>query len=294
MTKYSFFWNKEGGIVRTSYVTGNNINFYYETDGEKQSVIFLHGTGDNTQMWWNQTKAFSGPYRFLGVDMRGSGKTARPKGDYTPEIMGKDMLEWWRFAKLQMAADYEAADPLAELAKTPAWVGYSMGGRVALQLASAHPELFKGLVMVSSGIGLNKPTPEAAKRREDMMALLQKNDMKKWAEMATEGAFSPGFKQKNQKAFEQYMKVKLQQKNDGVLGQMRGMANAPVPDLSKVKFPVLFIAGQNDQGFGPEEAKQAAAALPNAKVVILPTGHASPIEAPDQFNKTVMDFINGL
>jgi pimeloyl-ACP methyl ester carboxylesterase len=112
--------------------------------------------------------------------------------------------------------------------------------------------------------------------------------------MATDAAFSPGFKQKNPKAYDQYMKVKLQQKNDGLLSLMMGMAKAPVPDLTRVKFPVLFIVGQNDQGFGPEQAKQAQAVLPNSKVVVLPTGHASPIEAPEQFDTTVMDFIGSL
>jgi pimeloyl-ACP methyl ester carboxylesterase len=127
-----------------------------------------------------------------------------------------------------------------------------------------------------------------------MIALLQKNDVKKWAEMATDAAFSPGFKQKNPKAWDQYMKVKMQQKNEPLLSQMTGMAKAGAPDIAKVRVPVLFIVGQNDQGFGPEQAKQAQAAVPNSKVVVLPTGHASPIEAPDQFDKTVMDFINNL
>ena len=280
--------------MSSNKVKANNINFYYETDGEQQNVIFLHGMGDNSQMWWNQIKPFVVSYRYLMPDMRGSGKTDKAKGDYTVDLMGQDMSEWWRYGKMQIAQDQETADQLQAINTVPVWVGYSMGGRVALQVAAMHPEYFKGLILVSSGIGLNKPAPEAMKRREDMIALLQKNDMKKWAEMATDAAFSPGFKQKNPKAWEQYMKAKLQQKNEGVLGQMKGMAGAPAPDLAKVKFPVLFIVGQNDQGFGPEQAKQVQAALPNSKVVVLPTGHASPIEAPEQFNKTVMDFIGTL
>jgi 3-oxoadipate enol-lactonase len=277
--------------VSSNKVKANNINFYYETDGEQQNVIFLHGMGDNSQMWWNQMKPFSMSFRYLMPDYRGAGKTDKTKGEYTVDLMGQDMSEWWRYGKMQIAQDQETADQLKAINTVPVWVGYSIGGRVALQVAAMHPEYFKALILVSSGIGLNKPAPEAAKRREDMIALLQKNDMKKWAEMATDAAFSPGFKQKNAKSWEQYMKVKLQQKNDGLLSLMTGMAKAGTPDLTKVKFPVLFIVGQNDQGFGPEAAKQAQAALPNSKVVMLPTGHASPIEAPDQFNKTVMDFI---
>jgi pimeloyl-ACP methyl ester carboxylesterase len=280
--------------VSSYKVKANNIQFYYETDGEKQNVIFLHGMGDNCQMWWNQWKPFAASYRYLMPDVRGTGKSDKTKGEYTVDLMGVDMGEWWRYAQMQVGQDQETADQLKAVKTVPVWVGYSMGGRIALQVAAMHPEYFKGLVLVSSGIGLNKPSPEAIKRREDMIALLQKNDMKKWAEMATDAAFSPGFRQKNAKAWEQYMKVKLQQKNDGLLSLMTGMAKAGAPDLTKVKFPVLFIVGQNDQGFGPEAAKQAQAALPNSTVVVLPTGHASPIEASEQFNKTVMDFIGTL
>ena len=275
-------------------VKANNINFYYETDGEAQNTIFLHGMGDNCGMWWNQTKVFSDKYRYLMPDMRGVGKSDKTKGEYTVELMGQDMSEFWRYAKMQIAQDLETHDQLLAINTLPVWIGYSMGGRVALQVAAMHPEYFKAIVLVSSGIGLNKPAPEAAKRREDMIALLQKNDMKKWAEMMTDAAFSPGFKQKNPKAYDQYMKVKLQQKNDGLLNQMLGMAKAGAPDLTRVKMPVLFIAGQNDQGFGPDAAKQAQAAIPGSKLVILPTGHASPIEAPDQFNAAVTDFISSL
>jgi 2-succinyl-6-hydroxy-2,4-cyclohexadiene-1-carboxylate synthase len=210
------------------------------------------------------------------------------------DVMGKDMSEWWKWAQLIIAQDLDKADDLAAIKTTPVWVGYSMGGRVALEVAATAPEYVKAIVMVSSGLGLEPPNPEWTKRREEMAALLQKNDVKKWAEMMTDAAFSPGFKQKNGKVWEQYMKVKSQQKNDGLLNQLMGMGKAAPPDLSKVKVPVLFVVGQNDQGFGPEQAKKAQAALPNSKVVVLPTGHASPIEAPDQFNKTVIDFIKSL
>ncbi len=58
--------------------------------------------------------------------------------------------------------------------------------------------------------------------------------------------------------------------------------------------PVLFIAGQNDQGFNADMAKQAQAAIPGSKLIVLPTGHASPIEAPQQFNTAVQDFIKSV
>jgi 3-oxoadipate enol-lactonase len=265
-------------------------------EGSGSNVVFLHGLGDNSQMWWNQTAAFGKDYRWWTIDLRGSGKTDRPKGDYTADVMAADILEWLKSAKIQLIQDPEALGhaEIQQLSLPPVVVGYSMGGRIALQYATTYPSRCRALVMVSSGITANKPTPESQKRRDDMAALLQKGDMKKAAEMMTEGAFSAGFKQKNQKAYDQYLKIKQQQKADGVLAQLLGMEKSGTPDLSKLTCPVLFIAGQNDPGFTPDMAKQAQTAIPNSKLVVLPTGHASPIEAPEQLNTAIMQFIGTL
>jgi 3-oxoadipate enol-lactonase len=131
--------------VSSYKVKANNINFYYETDGEKQNTIFLHGMGDNSQMWWNQMKSFAVDYRYLMPDMRGVGKSDKTKGDYTIDLMGQDISEWWKYAKMQIAQDQETHDQLKAIATIPVWIGYSMGGRVALEVAAMHPEYFKGL-----------------------------------------------------------------------------------------------------------------------------------------------------
>ncbi len=70
-------------------VTVNKLNFYYETDGEKANVIFLHGMGDTCQMWWNQMKPFSVDYRYLMPDMRGSGKSDKQRASIRPSLWGR-------------------------------------------------------------------------------------------------------------------------------------------------------------------------------------------------------------
>jgi len=56
--------------------------------------------------------------------------------------------------------------------------------------------------------------------------------MKKAAEVMTDSAFSPGFKQKNGKAYDQYFKIKQQQKADSVLALWLGLEKAGAPDLA--------------------------------------------------------------
>ena len=54
------------------------------------------------------------------------------------------------------------------------------------------------------------------------------------------------------------------------------------------------IAGEQD-GFMPlEGAKASQAAIPGSRLELLPTGHAAAIEAPEDFNRIVLEFLAGV
>ena len=67
-----------------------------------------------------------------------------------------------------------------------------------------------------------------------------------------------------------------------------------MPDISKLKCPTLIIIGEYDSGMGPDRGKQLQQAIPDSKLVILPAGHSSPFEAPDEFNRAVLEFLSEL
>jgi pimeloyl-ACP methyl ester carboxylesterase len=124
-----------------------------------------------------------------------------------------------------------------------------------------------------------------------MLELLDKGDMKAFAEAMTKDAFSPGFESSHPAEFEEYLKVKLQNKPDGVARIMRLGQPESSPDLSKMRCPVLLLVGENDWFMGLEQGKKAQEAIPGSKLVVLPTGHAAPIESPDKFNAAVLEFL---
>jgi len=258
-------------------IEANGISMNYEIKGTGGNIVLIHGLGDNLNMWYHQVPVFSKSYRVITYDVRGSGKTESPEGEYSISLLAKDAYELMRGIKVEGAY----------------FLGYSMGGHVALQLALSHPEMAKALILANSSVGLAPPSPEALERRRLMMELLDKGDMQKFTEIMTTNAFSPDFESKNPVEFKKYMEVKSQNKLDGIgrLMQMLGTPASP-PDLSKVQCPVLLIVGEKDQYMGVAQAKQASEMIAGSKVVILPTGHAAAIEMPDKFNAAVFEFLH--
>lgn len=258
-------------------IKANGILMNYEIRGKGQNLVLIHGAGDNLNMWYHQVPVFSKNYWVITYDVRGSGETESPEGEYSMSLFSEDAYQLMKAIRVEDAY----------------FLGYSMGGRIALELALNHPELVKALVLANSSPVLAPPTAESRERRRATLELLDRGDMKAFAEMMTTNAFSPGFRSSHPVEFEKYMKIKLQNQPEGLARIMRllGVAASP-PDLGKVKCPVLLIVGENDTLMGAEQGKQAQKAITGSKLVTLPTGHAAAIELPEKFNSAVLEFLS--
>lgn len=257
-------------------VRANGILMNYELAGQGKCLALIHGAGDNLHMWYNQVPVFSRRFRLLTYDVRGFGETELPESGFGMEVLADDLCELLR-----------------ALAIDEAFVlGYSMGGRIGLQLALQHPEVVKALVLANSGVGVAPRTPEAEERRRALASLLERGDIEVVSEQMTVASFSPGFKERNPETFQRYKDVKLRNDPRGFARLWGAMATASPPDLSGLSCPVLIIAGEQD-GFMPlDTARAAQSAIPNSRLEVLPTGHAAAIEAPEDFNRIVLEFLS--
>ena len=71
---------------------------------------------------------------------------------------------------------------------------------------------------------------------------------------------------------------------------MAAMANPP--DLSQLQCSALIIAGEQDGFMATDVAYSMEKAIKDSTLSIFPTGHASAIEVPKEFNQAVLDFLN--
>ncbi|MFC1901837.1 alpha/beta fold hydrolase [Chloroflexota bacterium] len=258
-------------------IKANDISINYEIKGKGAKLVLIHGAGDNLNMWYYQVPVFSKNYRVITYDVRGFGKTESPEAEHPISLFTKDIYELMKALRVEDAC----------------FLGYSMGGRIALELAINHPDMVKALVLANSYLGLTAPSHEDVEGRRAIQELLDKGDIKGVAEIMTKSSFSPGFKHKNPTEFEKYLKVKLQNNPDGLARMSRpgGAATKP-PDLRKIKCPTLLIAGENDALMPLDQSKLAQQVIVGSKLVVLPAGHAANLELPEKFNSAVLEFLS--
>ena len=256
-------------------VRANGIAINYEMTGEGDCLVLVHGAGDNLRMWYAQTPVFSREYRVLTYDVRGFGETECPESEVDMPLLAADLCELLR------ALGIESAFVL----------GYSMGGRIALQLALDEPAMVRALIMANSAIALGPPPAGAQERRQALIAALERGDLETVSEQMTAMSFSPGLKERDPALFERYKKVKLANDPRCFARVWKAMVQTQPPDLSRLSRPVLLVAGERD-AFAPlESMRRTHAAMPGSRLEVLPAGHAAALEAPEQFNRIVLDFL---
>lgn len=262
------------------------IEVSYEVSGEGASLVLIHGFTDNLNMWYNQVPVFSERFKVLTYDVRGHGKTETPEGAFSMELFADDA-----HALLQALGIEKAC-----------MLGYSMGGRIALQFALAYPEMTAGLIFANSGVmGSDvRPSEEQiaalAERRQQMVKMFETGRIEVIADGMAERSFSPGFRYRDPVTFQNYKDVKLQNDPRHYLAIMQAMVEAVTnpPDLRRLECPALIIAGDRDGFMTVDEAKSMERAIGDVTVTVLPTGHAAAIEAPQAFNQAVLDFVGRL
>lgn len=259
-------------------LTANGIEMNYALSGKGECLVLIHGLTDNMNMWYNQLPEFEKHCQVLSYDVRGSGQTDKA-GDYSMRLFADDLYELLKSLGISSACV----------------LGYSMGGRIALEFALSHPEMTRGIVFANSGIGAPL-SAEMEERRKILVGVIQDGNNEVISEIMAVASFSPEFKQRNPAAFQSYKEVKLQNDPSSYLAIIQVLLKSfdtPV-DLSRLGCPALIIAGEYDGFMEVSVGKSMKRAIKNSVLTLLPTGHAAAIETPAEFNQAVLDFVKGL
>ena len=239
--------------------TGNR-----EHDPSKETVLFVHGTGQDHSIWVLPSRYFARHDRnVLAVDLPGHG---RSEGEPLKTI--EEMADW--------AIEVLDAAGLS----TAAIVGHSLGSLVAIAAAARHPDRVRVLALVGTTVPM--PVSDSLLERakaDDHEAIEMLNfwGFSKSAQLGgnpTPGNWMLGGGMRlMERARPGVIHTDLKACNDYIEG---------LDDAAQVACPVLLILGERDRLTPARSALKVAEALPDAEHVIMPgSGHALLAEQPD-------------
>lgn len=254
----------------------NDLDVNYEIAGEGQPLVMIHGLGSSLRDWEMQVPEFSKHYKVVTFDVRGHGRSSKPRGPYSIPMFAKD-----------------AANLMRELDIVPAHVlGISMGGMIAYQLAVNHPELLRSLVAANCTPELLIQTFGERFQMWQRQLIVKFIGMRKMGEVLSQRLFIKPEQDELRQIF-----VERWAENDpkAYLASTRSLVGWSVVDqLGELDIPTLIIAADGDYAFFGEKERYAAM-LPNAEIVAIEDSrHATPAEHPKSFNRAVLDFLSNI
>ncbi|MFD2892455.1 alpha/beta fold hydrolase [Flavobacterium chuncheonense] len=119
-------------------ITVNTITLDYLDIGEGEVLVLLHGLGSTKKDWDFQIPAFSKKYRLIVPDLRGHGNSAS-NTDFGVPVLTEDVFQLLTQLNISKAS----------------FIGFSMGGAIAFEMAYVHPQIVNKLIIVNSGPDFN-------------------------------------------------------------------------------------------------------------------------------------------
>ncbi len=176
-------------------------------------------------------------------------------------------------------------------------VGLSMGGMVAQHLALRHPELVRGLVLVSTTPGGAASTP-ATERGREALFLSAEIEAGARARQALALMTADGFPERHPEAFEQAERnARLHpQSAESYKRQFRAVRSHDVSaELGQIHVPTLILHGETDDLIPLPNAQRLADGIPVAQFKTYPqTGHMPQLERPAEFLADLRGFLDRL
>ena len=256
-----------------AYFQHAGCQLHYEDHGQGAPVLLVHGLGSSILDWEYQIPYLQQHYRVLAIDLRGHGRSDKPRQRYS---MG------------QFAADVAALIAHLGLQQVHL-VGISMGGMVGFQLGVEHPELLRSLTIVNSGPEVKARSPA------DWWMLAKRWSLSRLLSLDTiaNGLARLLFPYPEQAE----LRAKVEQRwpqNDkrAYLASLDAIIGWGVRErLQRITCPTLVVSADRD--YTPVSLKEAyVAEMVDARLLVIERSrHATPMDQPQRFNAALDEFL---
>jgi 3-oxoadipate enol-lactonase/4-carboxymuconolactone decarboxylase len=256
------------------FATVQHARMFYRLQGNARHpvLIFSHSIGTDHAMWDQQVADLLPHFHILRCDTRGHGASDVTPGEYSVEMLGRDVLG---------LADILGISQFA-------FCGLSLGGAIGQWVAANAPGRVTHLVLANT-------SPQFLPRLnwDTRIATVLKSGMAAIVDMAMQRFFSAKTLAKGNPHAASIRSVLLGTDPAGYTGCCAALRDVDHTELlQRIKAPTLVIAGDRDvatpwSGHGEILARE----IPGAKTLHLAAAHLSNIERPRSFTTAVLEFL---
>jgi len=235
-----------------------------QLDPEKETVVFVHGAGQDHTIWVLPIRYFARHHRnVLAVDLPGHGRSQGPLLETVEE-----MADW--IVEMMNVAGVERAS----------LVGHSMGSLVALDAASRHPERVRSIALVSVSVPLavSEPLMNSADAHShdavDMMTYWSHSKAGQIGGSPTPGMWMVGASLRLlEQAGSEAINTDLQACDEYTSG---------IDRAAEIECPALLLLGEKDQMTPVRMAQSLKRTIPDHDTIVFEgAGHALLAERSD-------------
>ena len=234
-------------------------------------VLLLHAGIADSRMWGPQISALEvAGHQVTAPDLPGFGETPLRPGE----------------------VDY-VGHAASFLDRSATVVGCSFGGRIALELAAARPDLVERLVLVGAGLGSWAWSDEAKAGFAEEEVALEQGDLAAaaaaQARMWLAADASPKVRGLTEEMTRRSYELQLPVEDEVT----NVWPNPPAAErLAAISIPTLVVVGSEDVPDIHEIAHLLADGIPGAqRVVIDGSGHLASLERPEELNRLLLEFL---
>jgi 3-oxoadipate enol-lactonase len=260
--------------VTVPFVETKSLRMHYQWDGPAgaPTLVLSNSLGTNLALWEPQAPAFAKTFRVLRYDSRGHGQTSATSGEYSVELLARDVLDLLDALELQHVH----------------FCGLSVGGMTGMWLVANAPQRLDKLVLCNTS-----PKIGTAESWNARIQAVREGGTKSVAQIVVERWFTSDFRAKNSAIVEKTKSMIESTSREGYLGTCAAVRDFDFwASLKIISTPALVIAGTHDVAATPADAQKLAREIKGAHYVELAAAHISNIEDAGRFTEAVSAFLN--